>query len=55
MLMDDTEVHMKAGDVPVQQRTNHASVNNDTRPCRIVFILIDAKEPPAWKLGWTGS
>lgn len=24
MLMDDTEVHMKAGDVLVQQGTNHA-------------------------------
>ena len=28
MLMDDTEVHMKAGDVLVQQGTNHAWVNN---------------------------
>jgi mannose-6-phosphate isomerase-like protein (cupin superfamily) len=55
MLMDDTEVHMKAGDVLVQQGTNHAWVNNGTRPCRIAFILIDAKQPPAWKLGWTGS
>jgi naringenin degradation protein FdeH len=53
MLMDDTEVHVKAGDVLVQQGTNHAWVNNGTRPCRIAFILIDAKEPPAWKQGWT--
>ena len=53
MLMDDTEVHMKAGDVLVQQGTNHAWVNNGTKPCRIAFILIDAKEPPAWKQGWT--
>jgi mannose-6-phosphate isomerase-like protein (cupin superfamily) len=53
MLMDDTEVHVTAGDVLVQQGTNHAWVNNGTKPCRIAFILIDAKEPPAWKQGWT--
>jgi naringenin degradation protein FdeH len=53
MLMDDTEVHVKAGDVLVQQGTNHAWVNNGTKPCRIAFILIDAEEPPAWKRGWT--
>lgn len=53
MLMDDTEVHMKAGDVLVQQGTNHAWVNNGSKPCRIAFILIDAKEPSAWKQGWT--
>jgi mannose-6-phosphate isomerase-like protein (cupin superfamily) len=52
MLMDDTEVHMKAGDVLVQQGTNHAWVNNGTKPCRIAFILIDAKEPAAWTQGW---
>jgi mannose-6-phosphate isomerase-like protein (cupin superfamily) len=53
MLMDDTEVHVKAGDVLVQQGTNHAWVNNGTKPCRIAFILIDAHEPPAWKKAWT--
>jgi naringenin degradation protein FdeH len=53
MLMDDSEVHVKAGDVLIQQGTNHAWVNNGTKPCRIAFILIDAQEPPAWKQGWT--
>jgi mannose-6-phosphate isomerase-like protein (cupin superfamily) len=52
MLLDDTEVHVKAGDVLVQQGTNHAWVNNSGKPCRIAFILIDAKTPPAWKQGW---
>ena len=52
MLLDDTEVHVQAGDVLVQQGTNHAWVNNGTKPCRIAFILIDAKEPAAWKQGW---
>lgn len=53
MLMDDTEVHVRAGDVLVQQGTNHAWVNNGDKPCRIAFILIDAQDPPAWQKGWT--
>lgn len=52
MLLDDSEVHVKAGDVLVQQGTNHAWVNNSGKPCRIAFILIDAKAPPAWQNGW---
>ena len=44
MLLDDTEVHLKAGDVLVQQGTNHAWVNNGGQTCRIAFILIDAME-----------
>jgi mannose-6-phosphate isomerase-like protein (cupin superfamily) len=45
MLLDDSEIHMKAGDVLVQQGTNHAWVNRGTETCRIAFVLIDAKEP----------
>ena len=52
MLLDDTEIHVKAGDMLVQQATNHAWVNNGTKPCRIAFILIDSKTPPAWKQAW---
>ena len=51
MLLDDSEVHMKAGDIMVQQGTNHAWVNNSTEVCRIAFVLIDAVEPHAWKKG----
>jgi mannose-6-phosphate isomerase-like protein (cupin superfamily) len=50
MLLDDSDVHLRAGDIVVQQGTNHAWVNNGTAPCRIAFVLIDAHEPPAWKL-----
>ncbi len=46
------EVHVKAGDVLVQQATNHAWVNNGTKPCRIAFILIDGKTPAAWQQDW---
>jgi hypothetical protein len=42
MLLDDSEVHLTAGDVLVQQGTNHAWVNRGTRACRIAFVLIDA-------------
>jgi naringenin degradation protein FdeH len=49
MLLDDTEVRLRAGDILVQQGTNHAWVNNSTANCRIAFVLIDAQEPDAWK------
>ncbi len=52
MLLDDTEVHCKAGDVLVQQGTNHAWVNKSGKPCRICFVLIDSQDPPAWKKDW---
>lgn len=44
MLLDESEVHLTAGDVVVQQGTNHAWVNRGTAPCRIAFVLIDARE-----------
>jgi len=52
MLLDDSEVHLKAGDILVQQGTNHAWVNNSGKPCRICFVLIDSEDPPAWKKDW---
>ena len=45
MLLDEGEVHLKAGDVVVQQATNHAWINRGTKPCRVAFILMDAQEP----------
>jgi len=35
--------------VIVQQATNHAWINRGTQPCRILFVLMDSKEP--WALG----
>ena len=29
----------------VQQATNHAWINRGTQPCRILFVLMDAKQP----------
>ena len=45
MLLDDSEVHLKAGEVVVQQGTNHAWVNRGSSTCRVAFILIDAHAP----------
>lgn len=43
MELDDSVVHLKAGDVLVQRGTVHNWVNRGTEPCVIAFILIDAK------------
>src|SRR5258707_560541 len=45
MMLDDTVVHVKAGDVVVQQATNHGWVNHGTQPCPMLFVLMDSKEP----------
>lgn len=45
MLLDDSEVHLKAGDVLIQQATNHAWVNRGKENCRIAFVLIDGHDP----------
>ncbi len=46
MLLDEGEVHVKAGDILIQRATNHAWVNRSGKPCRIIFVLIDAKDFP---------
>jgi mannose-6-phosphate isomerase-like protein (cupin superfamily) len=43
MELDDSTVHLKAGDVLVQRGTIHNWVNRGSAPCVIAFILIDAK------------
>src|SRR6516225_4973370 len=45
MMLDDSVVHVRAGDVIVQQATNHAWINRGTQPCRILFALIDSRQP----------
>jgi mannose-6-phosphate isomerase-like protein (cupin superfamily) len=46
MLLDVGEVHVKAGDILIQRGTNHAWVNRTNEVCRIVFVLIDARDYP---------
>ena len=43
MEMDESVVHLKAGDVLVQRGTIHNWVNRSSEPCVIAFVLIDAK------------
>ncbi len=43
MVLDDSEVLCREGDVIVQRGTNHAWANRSDAPCRIAFILIDGK------------
>jgi quercetin dioxygenase-like cupin family protein len=43
MELDDTTVHLKAGDLLVQRGTIHNWVNRGTQPCVIAFVLIAAK------------
>jgi quercetin dioxygenase-like cupin family protein len=43
MELDDTTVHLKAGDVLVQRGTIHNWVNRGSEPCVIAFVLIAAK------------
>ena len=43
MELDNSVVHLKAGDVLVQRGTIHNWVNRGSAPCVIAFVLIDAK------------
>ena len=43
MELDDTTVHLKAGDVMVQRGTIHNWINRGTEPCVLAVILVDAK------------
>ena len=42
MELEDSVVHLNAGDVLVQRGTIHNWVNRGSKPCVIAFILIDA-------------
>jgi quercetin dioxygenase-like cupin family protein len=42
MLLDEEDVELSAGDVVIQNGTNHAWANRGEVPCLIAFVLIDA-------------
>jgi mannose-6-phosphate isomerase-like protein (cupin superfamily) len=56
MRLDDTEVHLRAGDVFVQRGTVHDWINRGSEPCVIAFVLIAAAPVTAGgeTLGATG-
>jgi mannose-6-phosphate isomerase-like protein (cupin superfamily) len=41
LIVDESEVLVRAGDIAIQRGTNHAWVNRSTANCRIAFVLID--------------
>jgi quercetin dioxygenase-like cupin family protein len=43
MELDDTAVHLRAGDVMVQRGTIHNWINRGPAPCVLAVILVDAK------------
>ena len=43
LILSDSEVVLKAGDVVVQRGTDHAWENRSARPAKMAFILIDAE------------
>lgn len=47
LVLDDSEVPLRAGSVVIQRGTNHAWANRSGKVCRMAFILVDgAYEAP---------
>ena len=46
LVLDDSEVPLRAGSVVIQRGTNHAWANRSGRPCRMLFLLIDGAYAP---------
>ena len=43
MLLDDSEVQLKTGDVVIQRGTNHAWSNRSKKPVKMLYVLIDGQ------------
>jgi hypothetical protein len=41
LILDDSEVQLKAGDIVIQRGTDHAWANRSDRVARMAFILVD--------------
>jgi quercetin dioxygenase-like cupin family protein len=46
LVLSDSEVLLRAGDVVIQRGTDHAWENRSARPAKMVFVLIDAEFDP---------
>jgi mannose-6-phosphate isomerase-like protein (cupin superfamily) len=46
LVLDESEVLMRAGDVCIQRAANHAWSNRSTQPCLMAFVLIDGQRSP---------
>ena len=47
LVLDDSEVPLRQGDVVIQRGTNHAWANRSGRMCRMLFMLVDGVHDPA--------
>jgi quercetin dioxygenase-like cupin family protein len=47
LVLDDSEVTLRAGDVVVQRGTDHAWANRGAETARVAFVLVDAEFDPA--------
>jgi mannose-6-phosphate isomerase-like protein (cupin superfamily) len=47
LVLDDSEVVLRAGDVVVQRGTDHAWANRSDAVARVVFVLVDGEFDPA--------
>lgn len=47
LVLDDSEVVLRAGDVVVQRGTDHAWANRGSEVARVVFVLVDGEFDPA--------
>ena len=46
LLLDDSDVELKAGDVVIQRGTSHAWSNRSQNVCRMRYVLIDGRFAP---------
>lgn len=46
LILDDSEVTLRAGDVCIQRGTNHAWANRTDKVCRVAFILVGGEFSP---------
>jgi uncharacterized cupin superfamily protein len=43
LVVDRGETTVRAGDIIIQQGTNHAWANRSGQTCRVAFVLIDGR------------
>lgn len=46
LVLDTSDVLLKAGSVVVQRGTNHAWANRSGKPCRMLYVLVDGAFAP---------
>jgi hypothetical protein len=46
LILSDSEVLLRAGDIVIQRGTDHAWENRSDKPAKMAFVLIDAEFAP---------